>query len=231
MSELKEISNSFERTLKDSDLQNVTIDIAEAFTDVLLKDGLLKEIPIIGTIIGLTKSTITLVDRLYLKKILYFLTNIKNIDPNKREKLINEIENSEKQRIKVGEKLLYIIDKCEDHLTASYIAKLFNAFLKEEISYPDFLRGSIVIQKMFIEDFEQFIKTDSREIEKTITKYDSISDLQNNLISAGICCMLTNNISVSDQWDYKQTDKYIVEGGEIIISFTGIGSKLKKVFK
>ncbi len=229
MSDLKIISKSFNETLKDSELQNVTIELAEAFADNLINDGLLKEIPIIGTIIGLTKSTINLVDRLFLKKILYFLTEIKSIEPHKREKLISDIENSEKCKIKVGEKLLYIIDKCEDHISAIFVAKLFSAFLKEEVSYKDFLRGSLVIEKIFIEDFEEFIKTDSKNIEKIVTKYDTISELQINLINAGICGMITNDVSVRDQDDWDQSEKYVVEGGNTEIYYTDIGYKLKKV--
>ena len=40
---------------------------------------------------------------------------IKNISATKRRDMINKIDNSGKFRTKVGEKLLYIIDKCEDH--------------------------------------------------------------------------------------------------------------------
>jgi hypothetical protein len=47
MTELNEISNSLESTLKDTDLQSVTIDLAETFTDSFLHDGILKEIPIV----------------------------------------------------------------------------------------------------------------------------------------------------------------------------------------
>ena len=46
MNEIKRISNSLEETLKDSDLQSVTIDLAETFTDTMIFDGILKDIPV-----------------------------------------------------------------------------------------------------------------------------------------------------------------------------------------
>lgn len=232
MNEIKKLSNSLEQTLKDADLHNVTIDLAETFSDNLLNDGLLKDIPILGTILGLTKTAISLNDRLLIKKLIYFISELKDIDQSRREKLISEIDKSETQKIKVGEKLLYIIDKSDDHCTAKYIAVLFKAFLNEEINYSQFLRCSSIIQKLLIQDLEQFINTDIKDIETNITQYDKgISDFHYSLITSGVCATETERMSVRDQDDYKMSDKYVVEGGDLIIYFTEIGHTLKKVFK
>ena len=232
MNEIKKLSNSLEQTLKDSDLQSVTVDLAETLSDTLLSDGLLKDIPIIGTIVGLTKAAINLNDRLLIKKLIYFISELNDIDPKRREKLISEIDDSETQRIKVGEKLLYIIDKSDDHYTAKYIAVLFKAFLNEEINYSQFLRCSTIVQKLLIQDLEQFIDTDTAVIETKITQYDKgISDFQNSLITSGICATETERVSVRDQDDYKMSDKYVVEGGDLIIYLTEIGYTLKQILE
>ena len=224
MNEIKELSNSLESTLKDSDLQNITIDLAETFSDALLEDGLLKDIPIIGTIVGLTKVAISLNERLLIKKLLYFISELNNIDQEKRNKLISEIDNSEKERVKVGEKLLFIIDKSEDHITAKYIAIIFKAFLNEQISYSEFLRCSTIIQKIFIQDLDEFIET--------ISKYNNaLSDFQNSLITSGICATETERVSIRDQDDYKMDEKYVVEGGSLVVYLTEIGNTLKRVLK
>ena len=231
MNEIKRLSNSLELTLKDSDLQNVTIDLAETFSYALLNDGILKDIPIIGTIVGLTKAALSLNERLIIKKLIYFISELNDIDIEKRNKLISEIDNSEKVQIKVGEKLLYIIDKSEDHITAKYIAVIFKSFLNEEISYSEFLRCSTIVQKMFIQDFEQFIETKISDIEIQITQYDSgLSDFQNSLITSGICSTTIDAVSVRDQDDHEATEKYVVEGGDQIIYLTPIGYSLKKLF-
>lgn len=232
MNEINKLSNSLEETLKDSDLQYVTAELAETFTDALLNEGILKEIPIIGTIIGLTKATISLNDRLLIKKLVYFISELGNIEPEKRNKLISKIETSNDHKVKVGEKLLYIIDKCEDHITAKYISMLFSAFLKEEISYVEFLRCSSIVQKLLIQDLEQFIKTPVGDVEGSITKYDKgVSDFQYSLITSGICATDTEEVSIRDQDDYKMTNKYIVEGGALIIYLTEIGYAIKKTLK
>lgn len=232
MNEIKRISNSLEETLKDSDLQSVTIDLAETLTDTLIQDGVLKDIPVIGTVFGLTKFAISLNDRLLVKKLIYFISELKEVDKEKRNRLISEIDNSEKEQIKVGEKLLYIIDKSDDHLTAKYVAIIFKAFLNEEISYSDFLRSSTIIQKLLIQDLELFIDSDIKAIEITINQYDNgLSDFHSSLIISGICASQNDSISVRDQDDYKMTDKYVVEGGDLIVYLTEIGHTLKKILK
>ena len=228
--QIKKLSSSLKETLADSDLQNVTSDIAETFTDTLLNDGLLKDIPILGTILGLTRASISLNERLLIKKLIYFLSELKEITTEKRQKLINEIESTEKYKINVGEKLLYIIDKCDDHITAKYIAILFSSFLNEKINYSDFLRGSTIIQKLFIYDLEQFIKRSKKELERKITKYDNgLSDFENSLINVGVCASEIEAINVRDQDDEEASmfEKYKVDGGGIQLYLTDIGHKLK----
>src|SRR6266496_2194250 len=197
MNEIKTISNSLEETIKDTDLQDVTIDLAETLADTLLNDGIIKDIPILATIIGLGKTGLNIKDRLFLKKIIYFISELKNIPAEKRNELITKIDSSGKYRIKVGEKLLYIIDKCEDHTTSQYVAILFSAFLNEEINYPDFLRGSTIIQKLLVQDLEQFLETETKQLERKITQWDKgLSDFENSLITVGICSTYADAISV-----------------------------------
>lgn len=226
--EINSLSNSLEETLKDSDLQSVTTELAEAFTDTLLSEGVLRDIPVIGTIVGLTKASLNLNDRLLIKKLIYFLSELQDIGIEKRQKLISSIEQSDKHKIRVGEKLLYIIDKCEDHITSKYVAILFSAFLNEEISYQDFLRGSTIIQKLLIQDLEQFLETETKELERKITQWDKgLSDFENSLITVGICSTYTDPVSVRDQDDYKMSNKYVVDGGDLHVYLTDIGYTLK----
>lgn len=229
MNEISKLSNSLERTLKDSDLHNLTEEVGEVALDSLLEEGVLKDIPIIGMISGLTKTALNIQDQLFLKKIIRFLTELRNIDPKERNRLISKIDDSEKFDIKVGEKLLYIIDKCDDHISSKYLAKLFKAFLKEEINYSEFLRGAVIIQNIFTEDLKYFLTKKVEEIEKEIEPTDSIPDIANNLVNAGLCAMITDKVRVEDQWDHDMSEKYIVKGGSTIIYLTEIGNTIKLV--
>lgn len=152
------ISQTLAETIKDDKFQDVIVDLSETTLDSLLKDGALKDIPIIGVLFGITKTTLTVQDKLFTKKIMVFLLQLKKTSNESRRKQIEKMEKDPEYKIKVGEKLLYIIDKCEDHEKAVYIGKLFQCFIEEEIEYDDFLRASRSIELTYLGDLKRFIK-------------------------------------------------------------------------
>jgi uncharacterized ubiquitin-like protein YukD len=222
MTDLKTIPNSLEETLKDSNLQEITTDLAEALLDTAFEEGLLKDIPIIGTLLGLGKTAIKLSDRLLLKKIIYFISELKDIDISKRKEMILRIDSSKKQRIKVGEKLLYISDKCADHETTEFVAMLFAAFLNEKITYSEFLKSSLIIERIFVEDLKNFIENNWEEL--------PIADA-GEFISAGLLELYTEDVTVEDQWDHDLDNKYIVKGGNAKTYITPIGIKVRQILR
>jgi len=198
------IQNSFNTTLTDSNLESLGIDISELAIDNILHDGLLKDIPIVGTIINLSKFGANIHDRLFLKKLLSFLNKIESIPSDKRKELICTIESSKKYRMKVGENLLYIIDTCEDYEISELIGFLFKAFVEEKITYDDFLKSASVLKKLNMGDFKWFVK----ERKNHHFDLDSVGDL----ISSGLFKLHYEQISVQVE---DETDrKTLMEGGE-----------------
>ena len=229
MNKLKNLSDSFDETIKDSNLAEINADLYEVLIDSFLKDGIVKDIPIIGTILKLSKFSMSLKEHLFLKKIIYFISELKDISPKDRNKMISELDESKVHRIKVGEKLIYIIDKCEDHVSTEYVAKFFKSFLLNKISYSDFLRCTSIIQNIFIEDFECFVKSENLEREKERNEY--FSDIEMNFVSAGLCGRDNGEISVRDQDDWKASDKYVVVGGRETLFITKKKKKIKDILK
>lgn len=228
MNELKKIDNALIETVKDSDLHNVSIILAETFTDSLLTEGILKEIPIFSTIVGLTKTTFGIRNRLFIKKLITFLAELKDIEPKKRAKMISDIDTKIGQRVKVGEKLIYILDKCDDHFDSKYVAQFFRAFLEEKITYNEFLRGASIIQKIFREDLEYFLESRIATFEKETLTEESPNEDEAPLINVGILGFGYNPVNIADQHDWKSSEKYVVSGGESVIWVTAIGKKMKE---
>lgn len=163
--------NTFVTTIKDSNLQNITADVSEIMIDSILKDGVFKEIPIFGTFINMYRAGMNIQDRLFLKKIISFLGPLNNISSDQRKKMIEQIDESSEYTIKVGEKLLYIIDECSDYESAQRISLLFKYFLEGHISYNEFLMTASVLQNMNTIDFEKFIS------DKSFYQYEEPADL------------------------------------------------------
>ncbi len=213
MIELKKFINSLEKTIKDSDLHNVTIGLSETLIDSLIDDGICKDIPIIGSILGVGKVALGVRERFFFKKIIYFISELKDIPKSKRHEMVDKIDISQKYRIKVGEKLLYILEKCEDHEKSKIIAYLFSAFLEGILTYGEFLRSVNVTEKILTEDLIQFVKDD----------FDSnlLIDSQEYLSSGLVLFKLYEKSDWKDEHDPNELQADISE----------IGLKIKDVLK
>ncbi len=89
MTRLSELSTALSDTLVDSNLQGVTVELAEALSDTLLEDGLAKDIPIIGTVYSLSKFGMSVRDRLFIKKLISFISEVANVPATDRAEMIS----------------------------------------------------------------------------------------------------------------------------------------------
>jgi hypothetical protein len=165
---MNKLSDKIEETIKDSKFQEVMVDLSEASIDAFLEEGVIKDLPVLGSIYGLAKTAISVQDKLFTKKLLNFLIQLKDTSKESRVKQIEKLESDPKYNMKVGEKLLFIIDKCEDSEKAQIIGRLFQKYLEEKLSYEDFLRASKCIDLTFIFDLRNFVneKWDKMDIEE-----------------------------------------------------------------
>jgi hypothetical protein len=151
------LDNILDESLVSDELVNITSELMEVGFDSLLKDGILKEVPIIGTFVGLAKFGFDLRNRLFLKKILHFLYQIKDIPSEKRQFYIDKINRDEKFRTKVGETVILLIDKLNDFAKADYLGKLFAASVDGKINHNMFLKLANIIDRCHISDLYSLI--------------------------------------------------------------------------
>lgn len=240
------IQDSFNLSLIDPNLQNLGVDLIEMGIDSILNDGIIKDIPIINTIVALSKIGANIHDRLFLKKIIFFLNQLKDIPSSKREEMLNKINDSKKYKIKVGEKLLYIIDSCEDYEISERIGVLFVAYIEEKITYDDFLKTVSVLKNLNSNDFNWFINREQM--------YNfNIEDI-NEFLGSGLFSLFTKEINVHvkdkdsnsrrglvkpsyafniNRSSFVNNDKYDteVEGGDIGAHVSSAGEIILEIFK
>ena len=152
----RDLGLSLVDTLASSDLSGVLEDQAEVIVDRILKDGLLKDIPIISTITGAVKTLIAVRDYLLVFKLVKFLQGI-NITEEERAHFEKTIGDDAEYRRTVGQNLLMLIDSLDDVTKADMVAKLFKAFLRDDITYGEFLRFASVVERAFIGDLNGFL--------------------------------------------------------------------------
>jgi hypothetical protein len=146
------INDTFLSTITKSELGGVSTGLAEVAIDVFVKDGVLKDVPILGSLIGLYKGSIAIRDHIFLKKVIYFLSAIKEIPASIRENTFAKLEKEGHNRNAIGETMLLILDKVDSYNKAHLLGLLLKALSISKIDYSDFERFSSVISNVFIQD-------------------------------------------------------------------------------
>lgn len=215
------LSQSLEDFLKKDDLSNLAVSFGEVGIDAILENGILKDIPILSSILGGINAIGSVRDALFAKKLVSFLSELSDIPVEQRQNMIDLIDNSNDFKVKVGEKLIYIIEKAEDHYTSKIVAIFFAEFLTEKITYDQFLKVSRIINNMFIGDFLDFASESSVPID-----FDS----ENTFINTGLVDVYFEPVLVEDNDDYKSYGKYVTSGGASLY-VTPIGELIRSVLK
>tara|TARA_R110001592_G_scaffold74778_2_gene226835 strand:- start:4152 stop:4841 length:690 start_codon:yes stop_codon:yes gene_type:complete len=178
----KELLKSAAKT----DLKSSTLSLAEKMLDGNLDDGIIKDIPVLSTLIGIGKTFNNIRDYLFAKKLVSFLSGLENMDPNKRAIELNQINSNLNYQQQVGEKLLFILDRCEDQTKAFYVAKLFVAFLSKDINYNEFLEACAILERCFLNDLARFLNSDLEYLEGEFSAEDQPYDEAFPWFNAGL---------------------------------------------
>ncbi|ABQ06587.1 MULTISPECIES: hypothetical protein [Flavobacterium] len=230
MDKENEFENSLGKTLLESDLSKVSTEVLEAVLDQHSGvEGILKDLPVIGAIIGAGKTILSVQNYLFTKKLLSFLKGLSEVDMEVRKDAVLRINSSKKYGQSVGSKLLHIINNAHDHVSSALIAKLFVAFIEEKLSYQEFCKASMIINRIDFYDLEEFLKLPDNAYGQNGTNGIGLEELDNFLINAGLCSAESNSVSVEDQDDWKSSEKYVVKGGETLIYRTSIGTKIYQI--
>jgi hypothetical protein len=140
--------------LNETGMIEIACDIAESSLDSELGDGILKDIPIIGTIWKLGGYVLTIRDRLFIKKLGNCISKIKDIPESTRKQFADNL-GTESEKIKFGEKLILIIEKQDDFNKASIIGELFRRLIEGDIDHEKFSLLCHSVTACFLGDIDE----------------------------------------------------------------------------
>lgn len=150
----KDLVNSLDVSIRKSDLSNLVKIGSEIALDNVLKDGLLKDIPVFNTLVQVYNATNQIREEIFTKKVYRFLFEINDITIEKRREFIKRLERDKVYKRKVGETLVILLDRLDNMEKPIIIGKLFKACIEEKISYKMFLRLSSIVDKSFLPDLK-----------------------------------------------------------------------------
>lgn len=228
-----QIGTQIINVIKDSEFKNITKDIIETTIDSQLPDSFLKELPLLSIVVGTFNTISNIRDRLFVKKLLMFLYELKSISEDKIVEQIISIEDDNKYKTKVGEKLLYIIDKCEDPDKASLTGTLFKTFLEKKIDYDEFISGTNIIEKTPLPDLLWFINKDFDKIDLDGGGSEYVSyGLMEIIVSAPKIKISNEETNFGDKYGPSDEEvlqnKMSIENFEIKAHATWIGKSLRE---
>ncbi|PSV98312.1 hypothetical protein [Photobacterium iliopiscarium] len=163
-----------------AELTSVSFEIAEVSIDSVLDEGLLQDIPIIGSVVGLAKTGVAIRDRMYVQKLLKFLSEFKKISSERRDEFISSELNTDKKKDKFGETMINLIDRAENDEKLVLYAKVFEYHFMERVTYDYCIRLCQMIERAFYADllflleFED-LSLESQEITSELYKNGFLS--------------------------------------------------------
>lgn len=170
-------SNSMEgkliESIKIEGLDELAQQCSELGFDLIYKEGLLKDIPIVGMVVSTAKAIGSFRDFLYLKKLLYFLKNVGEATQEERERFIEENCKNKKQ---FEEAVLLILEQTDSMNKSSLIGKIFKACMQGKITYEEALKLSDMVNRAYWSDL-QVLLSESKV---------KISDINQSLLASGL---------------------------------------------
>ena len=135
-------------TIETADLTSVIAEYAEIGLDAALGDGLLKEIPVVGTLVGLAKVGMTIRDRMFLDKLLKFLRGLQNVPEEDRRSMVQNLQADPGYGRNVGQHLIELLERLDGHRKPQMIAKVFEAYLSERVDIRTFNQLILAIERI-----------------------------------------------------------------------------------
>ena len=151
---MDKLTEDFEKSLFNNS-KEIIGEYIEVGIDSFINDGILKDIPIVNTIVAVLKVGKNIHDRNLLKQTLTFINEF-NKNNITEEQLKNYKERIEKDRKKCEDELgrvLLLLNNFIDKEKSIMLSQLFKAYVSQLLNWNDFCEYSEIINRLFIQDF------------------------------------------------------------------------------
>jgi hypothetical protein len=184
------INKNFTASLFPKNIGKIFEDFGEVAIDSMMTEGVLKDIPIIGTILNLAKTGIALKERHMIRKLLLFLKNLEDISTEDKNKFTEKLNEDGEFAENISEKLLLIIDRLDETEKAKIVANIFKLYVYGLIEQQMFLRLTLIVERGFLSDLQILHITVDNEFHQRYDKQDHKnfhnSCTQHSLFSLGL---------------------------------------------
>lgn len=146
------INDSFKATIASDEALSLVKEYSEVALDSVLKEGVLKDIPLVGTLMGLYKIGYSLKERHTIKKILVFINQSAEIPKADRDAFLTKLSANDQYKESVAEKVLLLIERLDETKKAEIVGNLFRLMVMGVIEKDHFLRLSGIVERALLYD-------------------------------------------------------------------------------
>lgn len=141
-------------------LKTVLIDLcsslSESAIDSIMEEGILRDIPLLGSAVGVARASKAVRDALFIRKIQAFLESFDDVSNEDKERMRNRI-NEEEQRDRLGEKLVFVLERADELEKARLIAKCFILYCEQNLEVEELFRVWSALDKVLIDDLQYLL--------------------------------------------------------------------------
>ena len=167
---MEKLIPAFEQSVFNDIFTDSIVDIAEVGIDSILKDGLLKNLPIINILLGTTRTVKNIYERNMLKNTALFLNelNSQKIDTAKLQAFKERIADESVKEQELG-RVLILLNQYVDNVKSVILGKLFFKYVNQEYDWDKFCELSDTLNRLFLNDL--FWLSDITNSENEIATY------------------------------------------------------------
>ncbi|MEM7311313.1 MAG: hypothetical protein AAF682_31895 [Planctomycetota bacterium] len=136
------------RSVGNAGLGEAVGDLFEIGLDRVMAEGIARDLPIVGSLIGLAKAGIGARDYLFFKKVARFLSQVSGVSPEQRREFVDSMSSSEFDR--AAQHLLLYLERLDSLEKADWLGKAYRAFMLNEIDLRKLQYFTHYLDRVFI---------------------------------------------------------------------------------
>ena len=207
---MDKLTEDFEKSLFNNS-KEILGEYIELGIDSFINDGILKDIPIVNSIVAVLKIGKNIHDRNLLRQTLTFINefNSGNISKDKLNAYKSTIENNPKKCEEELGRILILLNSYVDKEKSVMLAKLYKSYVGQDITWSEFCEYSEIINRIFIQDLEILNDIYHGEIDETTNRTDMYRIERINSLGIIETSFKSVKISVINGASQNRQDMYI----------------------
>lgn len=198
--------SAFEKSIFEP-IVELSSSLLEVGLDEITENEVIKQIPVVSSMVSIYKITMTIRERYFLKKTMQFIIHFNhNLNKEEAKRYQDKIENDNKLLQKEIERIIVLIDRYVEQEKTKYLANLYKKYIYQNVDcdWNDFCVLSETLDEISIYDIEELKQLYEAKIFESKVLYNKLA--MSRLSSLGLVDYYYG-MTVSNQ---KEPNKQIV---------------------